>query len=93
MTLLSWKDSPNGRRSKAQGVDGEYRIGRYDTEAHAWSEQGIVVPAETWFVVGLHIPGQKRPVLLAGYLERIGTMEAAKALAQAHYDKTEAGRS
>jgi hypothetical protein len=60
MTLLNWKDSPNGRNSKAQGVDGEYRIGRYDTEERPWPEHGIVVPAETWFEVQLRGPNEKR---------------------------------
>jgi hypothetical protein len=87
--LLNWRNSPDGRRSKAQGTDGEYRIGRYDAVGRPWPEAGIPrTPDETWFEVRLHVPGEKRPRRLIGYLDRIDTMEAAKALAQAHNDKT-----
>jgi len=63
---LLWKDSPNGRRSKAQGIGGEYRIGRYDTQERPWPEHGVVVPAETWFEVQLRGPNEKRGATLRG---------------------------
>jgi hypothetical protein len=66
MTVLSWKDSPNGRGSKALGVGGEYRIGRYDTQERPWPEHGVVVPAETWFEVQLRGPNEKRGATLRG---------------------------
>ena len=82
--LLNWKDSPDGRRSKAQGIDGEYRIGRYDIAPRTWHEHGVQLPGETWFGVQLRGPSEKRGGYKPGYLGRADTMDEAKALAQAH---------
>jgi hypothetical protein len=87
---LQWKDSPNGHRSRAQGVDGEYRIGRHHRHAASWPEQGVQIPERTRFVVRWHWrPNETeydrfRPL----YIGEAETLGAAKALAQAHHDET-----